>query len=221
MRWVAALAAAAACGRVGYDPIEGGDDVDVDAPVSVAPIHDYRLEGNLDDVYGGPALWNGGGTFVAGGYQFVPNAGLALTAGMPPEVYTIDFVFAFDTLGSWRKILDVKGLSTDEGLYTYDDHLQYVVVAGQVFADGATALTAGTTMQVTLTRDAGGVVHGYVDRVPQFMFEDTAGVAALPDASAVAHYFIDDPTTSGNESSGGVVRRIRIWDVALGADALP
>jgi hypothetical protein len=218
-RLAAFACAAAACGRIGYDPLDladAGDDATdaLDAP-GLPPIHDYRLQNSYADEYGGPPLMNAGGTLMIDGYQFTPNQGLAVAGALPDRVYTIDLIFSFDTLGNWRKILDFKGLSTDEGLYTYQDHLQYVVVAGTGFADGATTLTVDTTIQVSLTRDAAGQVVGYVDRVHQFDFPDTGDVAALPGPGDIAHFFIDDPVTSGNESSGGIVRRIRIWDVAL------
>lgn len=213
-----ALVAASACGRIGYD---GVSPEETDGPPGVRPIHEYLLRGNLDDERGGPSLQSGGGMVLPDGYRFAANQGLAVTGAMPPRVYTVDLVFSFDVLGdTWRKILDFKQLGTDEGFYTYMTHLQYVVVAGSVFADGARTLTAGTEYQVTLTRDAGGEVVGYVDRVEQLRFDDTGAVAAL-DTAEIAHFFIDDAATSGMESSGGVVRRIRIWDVPLAVDQIP
>ncbi len=96
---------------------------------------------NHDD-FGGPDLVPAGGGFVAGGYQFGPNQGLTVTGAMPEQVYTVDLVFAFDSYAttSWQKILDFKGLTTDEGYYTYGDISQFVVVAGSQFADGPPGL---------------------------------------------------------------------------------
>lgn len=220
-----------ACGRYGYDAIASGDDVDAaddddDAAAGVDArsdglIHDYRLNGDYTDELGGPDLTGLGGTFVAGGYQFAANQGLGVLGAMPDSVYTVDIVFQFDSLAGWRKILDFKNYATDDGYYTYDDQLQFVVVAGSVFATGPHELAANTQLQSTLTRDATGHVIGYVNRVQAFEFDDTAGVARLEAPGAVAHFFVDDTATGGGESAGGIARRIRMYDRALAANELP
>jgi len=217
-----ALALTAACGRLGFGeaaPVDAQHDAP-DAPTGPVPIHVYQLDGTYADDLGGPALVGRGGSFVPGGYQFAVNQGLALTSAMPAEVYTVDMVFSFDTLGSWRKILDFKNLRSDNGLYTYDNSLQFVVVAGSTFETSPPVLAANTTMQVTLTRNAAGRVTGYVNRAQLITFVDTSTVAALG-SDAIANFFIDDTPTGGGESSGGIVRRIRIYDVALDATQLP
>ncbi len=227
-----ALVAVAACGRVGYDPVIDGAPGDGDAPDDavaidadpLAPQHQYHLRGDYHDDFGGPDLVPAGGGFVAGGYQFGPNQGLTVTGAMPEQVYTVDLVFAFDSYAttSWQKILDFKGLTTDEGYYTYGDISQFVVVAGSQFADGPPGLVGGTTYQMTITRDAAGTVVGYVDRVQVWQFTDTAGVATLLGPGATAAFFIDDTATGMAEAGAGTVRRIRIWDRALAAaDLLP
>lgn len=221
------LALAAGCGHIGYDPVDGGPDAALgddgpDGTPGLQPLHEYRLEGDYTDQYGGPDLTGVGGTFTAGGYQFGPNQGLGVAGAMPAEVYTVDLVFSFDNLDSWKKILDYKDLTTDEGFYTYNPNLQFVIVAGSEFATGADALAVNTTFQATITRDAAGVTTGYVDRAPQWQFTDTAGVATLLGPGAVVHFFVDDAATGGGEAAGGTVRRIRIWDRALtAAELLP
>ncbi|MBK9031294.1 MAG: hypothetical protein IPL61_08150 [Myxococcales bacterium] len=184
-RWLAPIlvAALAACGRVGYDAVAdggGGDDaLTEDAPDGLQPIHQYHLDGDYQDDYGGPALTPAGGTSTAGGYQFGPNQGLSVSGAMLDRVYTVDPVFAFDTLSGWHKILDFEDLVTDEGYYTYGDLAQFVVVAGSSFADGPPGLIAGTTYQMTLSRDAAATVTAYVDGAQVFQFVDAAEVATL------------------------------------------
>ncbi len=219
------LALAAGCGRIGYDPVgdgatDGPGEDGPDGPPGSQPLHEYRLEGDYTDVYGGPDLTGVGGSFVAGGYQFGPNQGLGVAGAMPAGVYTVDLVFSFDNLDSWKKIIDYKDLTTDEGFYTFNPNLQFVVVAGVTFATGSDTLAVNTTFQATITRDGGGVTTGYVDRVQQWQFDDTAGVATLLGPGAVVHFFVDDAATGGGEAAGGVVRRIRIWDRALTAAEL-
>lgn len=220
-----ALALWAACGRIGYDPVDaavGEDDALVDAD-PLAPLHQYHLRGDYRDDFGGPDLVPAGGSFVAGGYQFGRNQGLALTGAMPDQVYTVDLVFTFDaySTGAWQKILDYKGLATDEGYYAYNDYSQFVVVAGSQFADGPPGLVGGTQYQMTITRDAAGTVTGYVDRAQVWQFADAAGVATLLAPGATASFFIDDNATGMGEAGTGTVRRIRIWDRALGGAEIP
>jgi hypothetical protein len=230
----AVLVIVTGCGRYGYDLL-ASDDVDAETDAADdgdgggddgdgradGLIHDYRLDGDYTDELGGPDLTSLGGNLVSGGYMFGANQGLGVIGAMPDSVYSIDIVFQLDSLAGWRKVLDFKNYQSDDGYYTYDDHLQFVVVAGSVFADGTTPLTANTSFQSTLTRDASGHVVGYVNHVMQFEFDDTAGVAQLEAPGAVAHFFVDDTVTGGGEAAGGVVRRIRMYDRALGASELP
>lgn len=235
------LIGAAACGRLAFDnatpaqldgrtpdaadaTIDAAPEIDARAPDDAAssgpiPIHEYRFENNLADERGGPTLVGLGGAFTADGYRFAANQGVVGALTLPPSVYTVDITFAFDTLASWRKILDFKGLGSDNGLYTFDTSLQFVVVAGSVFATSPPVLATATSARATLSRDAAGHVIGSVDGIPLFNFDDTDGVATL-DASQSATFFIDDQVTGSGEASAGVVRRIRIYDAALNAGAL-
>jgi hypothetical protein len=221
----ACLVAGAACGRVGFEPdrltVDAADEPGTDARPAPPPRHQYAFDFTYADDYGGPDAEPQGGDFDAGGYRFDANLGLKLRDVIPMDVYTIDLVFSFTQLGSWRKILDFKSLVTDEGLYTFDDRLQFVVVSGASFAMSAPVWIADEPHQVTLTRDATGRVTGYVDRAFGFQFDDTARVAAIDDTGPWVYAFIDDTATSETEASGGVVRRIRIWDVALEPGQIP
>jgi hypothetical protein len=231
-RALVGLLMVAGCGHVGYDeapdapaddgldgaPADGADGGDDGGGLS--PIHQYRFAGNYDDDYGGPPLTPVGGSLGADGYSFGANQGLGVAGAMPDSVYTIDFVFSFAEVDSWNKILDFKDLTTDEGFYTFNPNLQFVIVAGSEFSTGVTTLAADTLYQATLTRDAAGHVVGFLDRVEELKFDDTAGVATLPAPGAIAHFFVDDNATQG-EASAGIVRRIRIWDTALTAEQIP
>lgn len=226
------VVASAACGRIGYDAdpdaavgdpdgaIDGVVDSDVDAD-PFQPKHQYRLQGDYHDDFGGPDLVPAGGALVAGGYQFGANQGLSVSGAMADAVYTVSIDFSFDTLTSWRKIVDFKGLATDEGFYTFDDKLQFVIVAGVTFETGLPRWLPNVTHRVTLTRDSAGLTIGYVDSDKEWHFSDDAQVATLTGPGAPVHFFIDDNATGMGEASGGVVRRIRIWDQPLSISDLP
>ena len=157
-------------------------DVATDAldAVTVSPVHRYSLAGTLTDDLGGPPLVSNGGTFVPGnplGYAFGANQGLVVT-GAVPSVYTIDLVFELADMTSYRKLIDFKERGSDAGLYVHDSQLEFVVIPitgcpGNSCYTSPVVFTANTPVQVTLTRDATGMVVGFVNRIMQISFADT------------------------------------------------
>jgi Concanavalin A-like lectin/glucanases superfamily len=214
------LVIVAGCGRFQFDQTDAGtdgtDDAGVDAPTAVAPIHRYRLAGTFVDDFGGPSIDPLGGGFATGGYTFAANQGLGLSNAVPVATYTIDIKFAFDQIGGYRKLLDFKALTTDEGLYVFDETLQFVIVASNTTVVTSPPLfSAGTMAEVTLTRDAAGMVTGYVNKASQITYLDISSVAEFTHAGHVANFGVDDNATGQTEASGGVISEIAIWDVAL------
>ena len=138
-----------------------------------------------------------GGTLGATGYTFGANQGLTLPFASP--VYSIDISFSFDTTSGFRKILDFKGLTSDEGLYNLNGTLDYFNFAG-----GPTVqIPAGTIVDARLTRDATGLVTGYVNGVSQFSFIDSTNSAGALSSLA---FFMDDFHTGLREASSGFAR---------------
>ena len=74
------------------------------------------------------------------------------------------------------------------------------------------SISDNTYVQVVLTREANGVVTGYVNGTQQFQFTDTSGIAII-DGNNSLRFFRDD----GSEASAGSVARIRIYNGALSA----
>jgi hypothetical protein len=218
-RLVTVLVVVAGCGRFQFDQADrdaGADTTGVDAFAPRAPLHRYSLAGAYVDDLGGPSLAGLGGGFTTGGYQFAVNQGLGLSNAVPVDTYTIDIKFAFDQIGGYRKLLDFKALTTDEGLYVFDETLQFVIVAADhTVVTSPPLFSAGTPARVTLTRDAAGTVTGYVNGAPQLAYPDSAAVAEFTHAMHVANFGVDDNATGQAEASGGVIRQIAIWDVAL------
>jgi len=210
----------AGCGRYQFDrsnpDAAGLDDASSDGSIVPAPIHRYQLAGTYADDLGGPALTGKGGTLGSGGYRFVANQGLELADAMPVDIYTVDVRFAFDLVDGYRKLLDFKALATDEGLYVLNETLNFVAdAASHTEFHGRALFATGTMAEVTLTRAADGTVTGYVNRGDPLTFADTGAVAAFARARHVANFGIDDTPTFPNEASGGVIRSITVWDVAL------
>jgi hypothetical protein len=180
------------------------------------PTHLYLLA-DTSDVYGGPAIVGEGGSFGtsalgATGYSFAANQGLVLSNVLPASVYTIDFSYSFDATSGYRKLIDFKSLTNDAGVYNLDQRLNFFPVTS-----GAPVMVAGGLARVTLTRDAAGVVTGYVNGVQEISFADTGSLATFSDAQQLGRLFHDDNATGGRETSSGFADYVRIYDVALTA----
>ena len=169
-------------------------------------IHDYELNGSLTDTPGGAALTAHGGTLDASGYHFGFNQGLALQSLGP--VYTIDMVYHFDALSSWRKVIDFSGLTDDAGLYVRDQSYDFFPESG-----GIGRLTPGQDTRLTLTRDAGALLSLYEDGKLVGSVKDTSSYANA--GSKPVTFFQDD--RNGSEAGTGAVDFIRIYDTTLSA----
>lgn len=187
-------------------------------------IADYQFGDSLESVTPGvPALaLTGPADFVVDVPDGVERRTLAFAEGsglavalpadvLPAEAYTIVVLFRFERITSWRRIVDVKNGTSDSGLYSYHGQLQfYTHTPGE-----HVTVSEGVWVQVALTRDAGGMLIGYVDGVAQFSFADTSGEGVLGPERRLS--FFRDDNGVPNEHSAGVVARIRIYAGALDA----
>ena len=199
------------------------------AAVFALPLHAgaaslYDFNGNLDDSFAnGPALVANGGSVSAGAYVFGPNQGLSLNwSSFDAASYDITLQFSFTTTGagaSWRKIVDYNGRDTDEGLYAFDDHLQFVETASntgpEVLINAPFAMFApDQTLTLRITRDAGTkVFSAYINGAQQLSFVDSNERAVF--ITPFANFFLDDIDTSGEFSAG------RADFIAIGAVPVP
>lgn len=170
--------------------------------------HDYQLNGTLADSLGGPALVAAGGSIGGTGYTFGANQGLSLSNGLASNGdYSIEMKFSFDQIGGFRKILDFKNQTSDNGLYALGSQLNFYN-----FATGGSGFSNGAMVDVILTRDGGsnGVV-GYLNGAPAISFGDTGLDAIFNAANDVVQFFKDDFVTGGGESSSGFADYIRVY----------
>jgi hypothetical protein len=188
-----------------------------------APAADYRFQRSYGSVVGNaPDLVEVGRSAAAFVFDasidrtvlsFSGRGGLALTPAtgiVYHDVYTIELLFRFDRVDGFRKIVDLKDGSVDDGLYVQDGCLTFFprnVRAG-------TGIRRHSYVQIVLTRDSSERVVGYVDAVRQFAFRDAAGLAEI--GSETLRFFADDSTTRV-EYSNGAVTQIRLFDRALTA----
>lgn len=179
---------------------------------AATPAHVYQFSGSLSDASGGPSMTAFGGTLGAGAFVFQANEGLAVSGAVAADVYTVDTRFTFSTTSGYRRIVDFKGGTSDNGLYNLDTALNFYNVVrgnGGVFA-------ADRPVRVTITRDADDVFEGYVDGVLYLSFKDTNRDASFSEAGQLARFFMDD-TAVGGEASAGSVDYIAFYDRALSA----
>jgi len=176
---------------------------------------DYILTNSLNDTLAGPALVADGGTQNSSGYSFGPNQGLNLSSVLSDAGnYSIVMDFSFSTLNGYRKILDFKDRSSDNGLYNLTQHLNfYPVITGP-----DASFSPDVLVRVVLTRDSSTMTTaGYVNGTPELAFTDSLALAVFSAPNDLIRFFEDDFVTSQNEASGGLATRIQIYQGALTA----
>jgi hypothetical protein len=193
--------------------------------VPAAATADYYFQGSLESSLGtAPDLVEvekGSSVFTADGrtgvtvLRFAGGRGLALaptTHVIRSSGYSIELLFRFDLLAGFRKVIDFKNGSTDDGLYLLDGCLTFFPKE----QDALTRIGSESYIQVVLTRDPADRVVGYVDGIRQFAFHDRGGLAKVGGSDAL-RFFVDDVTTT-REWSSGAVSQIRLFDQALTAN---
>jgi PEP-CTERM motif len=174
----------------------------------------YDLNNSLNsNTAGAPALVSLGGSLDATGYSFGSGQGLTLDVSSLLSAagpYTIEMNFEFSDLNGFRKILDFKSQSSDNGLYNNSAFATFFNNA----AGTSTVFTANQFADVVITRDSVGLVTVYVDTVKQFSYDDSTLLNATF-VPSVASFFVDDTVTSGREASAGKVDLIEISDSVI------
>ena len=186
---------------------------------------DYYFQGSLESSLGtapdlveveeGSSVFTADGTTGVTVLRFAGGRGLALaptTRVLPSSGYSIEVLFRFDLLDGYRKVIDFKNGSADDGLYVLDGCLIFFPKE----QDSLTKIGSDSYVQIVLTRDVADRVVGYVDGVRQFAFDDRGGLAKIGGSDSL-RFFVDDVTTTG-EWSSGAVSQIRLFDQALTAN---
>ncbi|MBI4552274.1 MAG: T9SS type A sorting domain-containing protein [Candidatus Latescibacteria bacterium] len=192
-------------------------------------VADYQFENTRSSSVGTPPaltdLGSGSNAFIVDTIDgqtrtvlaFPEGNGLALsptTGVILNETYSIVILFRFSTVSDYRRLVEFKNATADEGLYNLDGDL---VFYDEAYGTGG-PLVPNTYAQVVLTRDSAKNVVGYVNGISQFSFLDTFDLAVI-DENNVLRFFQDDSDVSG-EHSAGAVARIRLYDGALTRDLI-
>lgn len=184
---------------------------------NAALLHDYQLNGTLADSLGGPAMSlinrNGGtnGTIDATGFSFSENAGLQLTNALSNTAnYSIEMSFNFFEAISWQRILDFKNGTTDHGLYSYGNNLQFYPST-----TGASMFFPNQPVNIIITRDeSNDKFDVYASGVNVLSLADGVGDGIFTGPNAVMNFFVNDVVVP-NEASPGFVDFIRIFDAPI------
>jgi len=189
------------------------------ATQAATPTHSYEFSGNLADQLGGasmqlnpgaPSSYSGVGD--AAGFDFAFNQGPNVAnAFASSDIYSIEMYFSLDSVGGgYRRLVDFKNNTTDEGLYYLGDSL---VLYNTNLPFDVNA-TSGQLAHLVLTRDAGSQFKVYYNGALALSQSDAAGRARLTGPNRIVRFFDDD---GSSEASSGFVDFIRTYDVALGA----
>ena len=190
----------------------------------------FRLNGNFTNSgTGGTGTIAGtGGVLSASGYLFSPQQGLLLSGltGVS-DTYTIAIDFYLDDPddGSYHKLVDTSGLTSDAGLYVnWSGNMAVYTNDTSVDPAGASVLADFARRTLVLTRDnssPNSEISVYLDGVAQATgVNDISGIMQTGGSMA---FFMDDPMSCGGggswcpEVSSGFVDDIRLWNSVLSA----
>jgi len=191
-------------------------------PVGGSLKADYQFNGDLNSsVPGAPPATNltgsGGPNSFAqdavDGYtrttlRFPFNSGVSVsTAGViPNNSFTIVFLFKLDAVTGFRRIIDFKNGTSDDGGYIQDGRIEDEPITNA-------QIEPSTYIQVAVVRDASGNVRVYRDGFLKFTLNpNDDGSLISPDN--ILRFFQDD-LVSCCEASAGNVARIRLYDIPL------
>lgn len=182
----------------------------------------YTFDGNLKEAAGkGPDLKVLGemGQFVTtqegkSAYQFGKNQGLqfngrerGITFG---DSYSIELLFEFDALDSWKRVIDFKNRTEDNGAYMHHGKLNFYnfVTSAEI------GIEANTYCHLIVTREGDSrKLRMYAEGTASAEFIDNEG-HGLVSSDQVLNFFYDDLKVANEASSGSVVL-LRLYDYLL------
>jgi OOP family OmpA-OmpF porin len=146
-------------------------------------------------------------------YKFDKNCGLNYNMRKSTlnlsDNYSIEIYFKFDALESWKRVIDFKNRTTDNGAYIFNGKLNFYKIATSEIAPVA----PGEYTHYTFTYDAASrMVNIYADGIGKISFYDAKNDAQI-DANEL-HFFYDDLIVN-NEASSGTVAYIKLFDYTI------
>jgi hypothetical protein len=135
--------------------------------------------------------------------------------------YSIALRFSLGNVSGYRKIVDFKDRSSDNGLYIRSG----VIEAYPYSTSGQTPFSNGDIIDLILVRNASGLVNAYVYNNGAYLDvlqssppnDGAAGPnqnSFVPQGGAF-NFFVDDTVATGENPSSGSVYSIKLYNVAL------
>ena len=123
---------------------------------------------------------------------------------IPNNSYTVVMLFKLDDVSGYKRVLDLKNGTSDNGGYIKDGRTEFENLNN-------IPIEQGTYIQVVVVRDSTGLLKVYRDGTLRVQVNDVNGDFVIsPDN--VLRFFQDD-FVDCCEASAGNVARIRLWDV--------
>lgn len=152
-------------------------------------------------------------------YLFEKNWGLQFdnkaAKGFLKDSYTIEIYFRFETLDSWKRVVDFKNRKSDNGCYIYDGKLNFYNFAVGIRAP----VKANQYTHYIVSRDGiTKLLKMYVDGESKVEFIDKNQQGVI-DADGVLNFFFDDLIVK-DEASAGAVAYIKLYDYVVPPTAI-
>lgn len=181
------------------------------ASTAATLVSQLTFDAGFTDTAGG-ATASGAGSVSGGRYNFAANQGLGVTMGTGLSSYSIVFSVELDATGGYRKLLDVGGLVSDNGLYNLSGGLRYFSASSS-----GGSITANTDATIAVTFD-GTTTVGYVDGVQAFSFA-AAGAGYL--STLTSFTMVEDDSATGKfEATSGTLDFLEVYDGVLSANEI-
>jgi hypothetical protein len=147
-------------------------------------------------------------------YRFKNNCGFqfnnVLASNFVDSTYSIELYFKFDYVNGWRRVIDWKNRTTDEGAYVYYGDVSFYDFG----TSDSTTVVAGQYTHFVFTRNkTTNMVRIYSDGKPELNIADV-DYQAMIDTSHVLNFFRDDLQVT-NESSSGAIAMLNIYNYLL------
>jgi OOP family OmpA-OmpF porin len=147
-------------------------------------------------------------------YRFNKNCGLQFDNSIAGQFlgasYSIEVYFRFDELNSWKRVIDFKNRSTDEGCYIFNGKLNFY----NLMMSDLSPIRVNEYTHYTITRDEKTKeVRIFADGVSKITFRDTLNRAVISGDQKLNFFFDDLKVT--DEASAGAVAMIRLFNYTL------
>jgi uncharacterized repeat protein (TIGR01451 family) len=199
---------------------------------TVTPKADYRFANALTSSVGtAPALKDvtnfSNNTFFIN--DFVDNksqAVLAFPGGTGMELhpttgviagnaYTIAMLIRMESVSGRHRLIDFSRGASGSGWFINNGRLVFVQSSFGGSGNPAGAfLNSNQYFQLVFTRTADGAIKSYINGALAHDTDDNSGVTVISNANAL-RLFIGDTSSSTDDTAGGRIARLRLYDAAL------